>query len=632
MSPVLATPPERRPILARALVSGLATLVAVGLAWRVLGRSAAPVAFVAQAAEVDALLAERRAAGGAQFPRYDAQGRLLLEPMDAAVARTLFVMPAQTFEYDPARYYRYLPQLERGAEWPEHPDGHWTRRTNGAGLREDDELRLGDVELSVLVTGDSHTDGVCNNAESFTNQLEARLAARHPERSVGALNVGLVGYSFFNYLGVLRGHLDPAPDVFVVAVYGGNDFLEALRPFHWFRGTEFPRRPEGYRERVERAQAVSTASLAQGLNQVMFLSEFPDQVELAIEAMQLCVTEIRRECDARGVRLVVVYIPPAYEVGWTWLDAMLGAASDELGLDAGDFDVARRLAQALFATLDALGVDGLDATAWFAEAPGPCYWERDLHIDLEAQALIAERLDEHLAAGGGRLRPPRELHPDGPFVERNARGQVLVEGLWLAGRRHGRWIESWPTGGVRSEGDWRAGERDGEWSFYHPNGVLHERGEYSAGRRVGVWTEWHEGGSQARAGEYLDGQPHGLWREHTPQGVLVSEGSFLEGQRQGPWTTWRPDGSLLFYAEYERGTMHGAFRRVHVGGEVQAEGEMRGGARSGRWTMRYQDGTLRAEGAYVAGERHGPWRYFSEQGVLDPETSGTYAKDARVGE
>jgi hypothetical protein len=114
--------------------------------------------------------------------------------------------------------------------------------------------------LRILVTGDSHTDGVCNNSESFTNLLEAELSAAHPGEAIEALNAGKGAYSFYNYLGVLERLLPLRPDVFVVAVYGGNDFVESLALRHTFEHGAPPTRASRRRKRCAGRASLSSTS------------------------------------------------------------------------------------------------------------------------------------------------------------------------------------------------------------------------------------------------------------------------------------------------------------------------------------------------------------------------------------
>lgn len=82
--------------------------------------------------------------------------------------------------------------------------------------------------LRVLVLGDSHTDGACANAESFSNLLETRLTS-DLQRSVDVINAGQSSFSPFQewwlYEQVGRRF---QPDLVVVVLYSGNDYWDLL--------------------------------------------------------------------------------------------------------------------------------------------------------------------------------------------------------------------------------------------------------------------------------------------------------------------------------------------------------------------------------------------------------------------
>lgn len=113
--------------------------------------------------------------------------------------------------------------------WDEHPDGEIKFFTNSLGFRNNDELnRFNDKGLRILVTGDSHTDGVVNNEESFPNVLENLLNKRDSHQVFEVLNGGVGFYSFRNYYGFLEKHKSLQPDYYLVNVFTGNDFRENL--------------------------------------------------------------------------------------------------------------------------------------------------------------------------------------------------------------------------------------------------------------------------------------------------------------------------------------------------------------------------------------------------------------------
>jgi hypothetical protein len=71
----------------------------------------------------------------------------------------------------------HRPNVQREVTWDEHPEGRVIMRTNNLGFREDTDtdVKKRDDTVRILVTGDSHIDGVVDNSESFPNRLEALL-------------------------------------------------------------------------------------------------------------------------------------------------------------------------------------------------------------------------------------------------------------------------------------------------------------------------------------------------------------------------------------------------------------------------------------------------------------------------
>jgi hypothetical protein len=71
---------------------------------------------------------------------------------------------------------------------PEHPRGYVEIRRNRQSLREDDEVpwRAPPGTRRIVCVGDSHTDGVCWNEESYPNRLESLLNSTRASRNQGA--------------------------------------------------------------------------------------------------------------------------------------------------------------------------------------------------------------------------------------------------------------------------------------------------------------------------------------------------------------------------------------------------------------------------------------------------------------
>jgi lysophospholipase L1-like esterase len=485
--------------------------------------------------------------------------------VDEATARGLFAMTPETFRYDPTCYYRYEPYVDESFEWPEHPNGEWTRTTNLYGWRETGDEQLSDYDVRVLVTGDSHTDGACNNTESFPHLLEGLLQAHEDAAGTGARtgvqNSGIVGYSFHNHLGVLRMHLDQDLHAFVVAVYGGNDFAESIRPQHYFRGTRPSARRTGYWGRIEAARRVSDHAVAQSLNQALLFDEQPEEIEVALDAVRFTATQIRDLCELNDIRLIYAYIPPAFDVPWADLDASRDRAMEALDLDDDRMSVSRELKRSLFGILDELGVHYLDLEPEFRAQSERCYWAKDLHINLLGHERVAAALESALASGAGAIgasSAPR----DGMDWSVDGRGRLRAAGRWESGERSGQWREWYPSGDLRSAGRWSGGERVGVWTWWYPGGGLQRQGEMRDGRPHGVWRDWHSNGLPAQWSAYVDGVPQGLWMQWWPGGELTSAGCYLDGKRCGEWWTFREDGSPEARAEMWDGRSVGDVRRL----------------------------------------------------------------------
>lgn len=490
------------------------------------------------------------------LPEYPGIGLDIDEP----TARSLFAMTPETFRFDPTCYYRYKPYVDESFEWPEHPGGEWTRTTNLYGWREDGDEALRDYDVRVLVTGDSHTDGACNNTESFPHLLEGLLQAHEDAAKTGARtgvqNSGIVGYSFHNHLGVLRMHLDQDLDAFVVAVYGGNDFAESVRPQHYFRGTRPSARRTGYWSRIEAARKVSDHAVAQSLNQALMFDEQPEEIEVALDAARFTATQIRDLCELNDVRLIYAYIPPAFDVPWPELAASRERAMEALDLDEDRMSVSHELKRSLFGILDELGVDYIDMEAEFSAESEHCYWSKDLHVNLHGHARIAAALESALASGAGAIgtaSAPR----DGFEWSVDDRARLRAAGEWVAGKRHGLWREWYPSGDLRSAGRWENGVRVGVWSWWYPGGGLQRQGMMRDGRPDGLWRDWYANGAPAQSGCYANSQPNGFWIQWWPDGVLMSAGCYSSGGRFGEWWTQRADGSPEARAVMWAGTVIG---------------------------------------------------------------------------
>jgi len=404
---------RRRDRLAALFVGVLAALALAWVGTRIWRRSR-PAVTLRQVA--DPLLdsdPERAQYAGAWNPATAPAGRRHLPrfPIPESLAKRLFPIRRRDQPFDPLTYVRHLANRDDVFGCEEHAGGTFRMRTNSLGMREDTEPSAVPPDLRILVTGDSHVDGVCDNSESFPNVLEAQLARAHPGRSIEALNAAKGSFNFYSYVGTLEKFLDLRPDVFVVAVYGPNDFEETLSAYHFFAGTPRPPGAATYREEIRKAIAIRETWLAQEGLSLKYFQRNPGEIPVALAAAELALLDIEDLCRDRSIGLLVVYLPGLFDtyrrrgVRDEATEALMHRLDEALELETADLGVHDRMADELLQFLAARGIATLDARAVFAGKTGPFFWKADFHLDVDGHRAIGEALVpaiEQLAAG--RLR------------------------------------------------------------------------------------------------------------------------------------------------------------------------------------------------------------------------------------
>lgn len=383
----------QRLLLSVSALGGSVALAWVG--WGALGRvrAAAPADEVAARNELAKEL-RLHAEGGTE--ETEATSWVLSEQVAHRLFRVLTVS-SRSNVYDPDVWFTYRPGFTFEMPFPEHPRGRFTVRANELGLREDGPTPRAHDGLRVLVTGDSHTDGVCDNDETFAHRLEELLAARLPEARPDVLNGGHAGYSFYNYRGQLERFADFDLDVFVVAVYGGNDFLEALPVHHYFRHTL----PAEFREQMSmaagRTEGIPGGLHGQAVRQLEYFARYPEEEAVALEAAVEVSRAIVARCAELGVRPLFVYVPTQLDTQPRFLDPDPARIRELTGLDEQQMRASERLAEAWMEALVREGVEVLDLRATFRAAPERYFWESDPHVDLAAHEAIANLLADAIA-------------------------------------------------------------------------------------------------------------------------------------------------------------------------------------------------------------------------------------------
>lgn len=133
--------------------------------------------------------------------------------------------------------------------------------------------------------------------------------------------------------------------------------------------------------------------------------------------------------------------------------------------------------------------------------------------------------------------------------------QVLEEGIFYKGTKHGRWVKldkddklvdkeryyrGWPKESLVKYYDQQGkkikeiipveyGEKEGNYYYFFDNGLIAVSGEYHYGNKVGKWTEYHYNSQRRKKIIQYPNDPYDkatlpyTWREYDNKGKIVYE-------------------------------------------------------------------------------------------------------------
>jgi len=265
------------------------------------------------------------------------------------------------------------------------------RRTNNLGFREDKDIVAKQAnEYRVLVTGDSHTDGVLkHNRESFVNIWEEKLNEFNSIFQYNCINGGVGYYTFRNYHGFLKKYLYLKPEVFLINVFTGNDFREAAI-FEDDR-TSVSNVFRSLRMRLHRKFQSNTQKktpYTQGLEQILFFESFPAEKERTMQLSQQYLLKIKELCKQENIRLIVTLLPSKLDVNPTFEKEV----QELYHLDDETMNVNQELTKTLTNFLIRENIEYFDLKPVLQNATEKVYWDEDLHINPKAHQIIGDFL------------------------------------------------------------------------------------------------------------------------------------------------------------------------------------------------------------------------------------------------
>ncbi len=301
--------------------------------------------------------------------------------------------------------------------------GDFEIRTNSLGFNEDFETKIvkSPGSTRIIVVGDSQTVGVCPNHDSWPHRLQQALNQARPDAVNEVINAASGRYSPFQYYAKAAHKLIALePDVLIVGIYVGNDYVDLLRqddrPYLTIDSNGLPikhrprfilyRDPDGngsllascrvyallrsslgpelryvlsrarilaetvrwnqqsllampsYMWDVQRLNRACPGLATQSLMQSAWFHRFPETLPAARQVMMHVLAMMRDLCRERGMNLLCVIIPTKLQVEQEELAPLLTrVARSDRKLDlAATLGLEGRITEATASDLDSLGI------------------------------------------------------------------------------------------------------------------------------------------------------------------------------------------------------------------------------------------------------------------------------------
>mgnify|MGYP001607393706 CR=1 FL=1 len=246
----------------------------------------------------------------------------------------------------------------------------------------------------ILVTGDSHTDGVAYNEETFPNQLEILLNSEDEKFEV--LNGGVGYYGPQNYLGFLKKYLFLQPDFFFVVVYTGNDFLDGVKLESKNSRLEIPLRPPDYFVNLWRLDVEMPGMSGQAMNQIKFFKQFPDLKKNAMDIFINSFSGMKKICNENKIDLMVLLLPAKLDVEPETDSARINKASAIMSFSEGDLKINTQLTDEFAHWLSSKKIDFINLSGELKISEEELFWKQDLHLNHNGHKAVAEIVIEML--------------------------------------------------------------------------------------------------------------------------------------------------------------------------------------------------------------------------------------------
>lgn len=298
------------------------------------------------------------------------------------------------YQADSLAGHFHKPNVVREFNWEEHPNGKIVMKTNNTGLRNDNDTKVqkDKNQFRVVVTGDSHIDGVLNNNESVAFFLDEGLNNQYPERQNEVLNAGNGYYGPQNYLGVYHKFQTYKPDIFIVTIYTGNDFLDAIRIEAENGRLSVPERPKGYYDKLWEIDGLYTGFTGQQLNQLKFFETFPNYADTALMITQKNLKKINKLCHQNHTTFLVVLLPTKIDTEPQTDQSRIDEVFEMMNFNESHLQKNRKMVLDLTQWLEQNDMNFIDLYDTYRQSNKELFWKADYHVNIDGHEIMANEI------------------------------------------------------------------------------------------------------------------------------------------------------------------------------------------------------------------------------------------------
>jgi len=316
------------------------------------------------------------------------------KPFEGALKSSFPSGDADYYQADSLAGHFHKSNVTRDFKWPEHPLGKIMMKTNNLGFRSDvkTEKNKPPGTVRIIITGDSHTDGVIYNSESVASRLEEMLQEKYPEKKYEALNAGNGYFGPQNYFGVYRKFSSLKPDVFIVIIYTGNDFLDGIRIESENGRLSVPARSGSYYEDLWKVDKLYSGFTGQFLNQLKFFKSYLKFTDTAMHIMKDNLEKINILCKKNNTRFLIVLLPSKIDTEAQTDSIRISEVFRIMKYDQQDIIENKKMTENLAAWLSERQIPFVDLFPSFKSSEKELFWKADYHVNHLGHEEMAKQI------------------------------------------------------------------------------------------------------------------------------------------------------------------------------------------------------------------------------------------------